>query len=194
MDNYEENYLNRRPQDLCKMCGKCCKVVTTPVPYEELLEKAKNNDKAAKDFLDIFVPFDSIEAAREKDASIVDNIIDTMKSDNPDFSPEGMTFYTCKYLGKDNKCTNYEERPALCRRFPATPWAITPPDCGFEGWLFWKREEIKEKIRHEKEELLELKLLKTRNVNQQIMERIQVVENKIHKNIDLYKKYGSEFW
>lgn len=194
MGSYEENYLAKRPQSLCKMCGKCCRVVTTSIPYEKLKLMVKQGDKGAADFLSIFVPYSSIEKAREVDASIVDNIINSLKQDGEFNEDEKMTFYYCKYLQDDNMCSNYEKRPELCRYFPSTPWAIVPPQCGFEGWLFLKREEEKCKVRHAKEELLELKLLRKRTTNEETLKKIAIVEQKIQRNIDLYKKYGSDNW
>lgn len=194
MTSYEESYLNTRPQSLCHMCGKCCRVVTTPTPYNKLKRMAFQGDEGAKDFLSIFVPYESIEAAREVDAGVVDNILNLLKADNPDLKEDEMTFYCCKYLQDDNKCSNYENRPALCRHFPSTPWAIVPPGCGFEGWLFGKREEDKERVRHAKEELLELELLKSKYNEPKILNKISSVEAKLHKTIDFYKKYGSENW
>lgn len=194
MTSYEESYLNTRPQSLCHMCGKCCRVVTTPTPYNKLKRMAFQGDEGAKDFLSIFVPYESIEAAREVDAGVVDNILNLLKADNPDLKEDEMTFYYCKYLQDDNKCSNYENRPALCRHFPSTPWAIVPPGCGFEGWLFGKREEDKERVRHAKEELLELELLKSKYNEPKILNKISSVEAKLHKTIDFYKKYGSENW
>ncbi len=194
MTSYEESYLNTRPQSLCHMCGKCCRVVTTPTPYNKLKRMAFQGDEGAKDFLSIFVPYESIEAAREVDAGVVDNILNLLKADNPDLKEDEMTFYCCKYLQDDNKCSNYENRPALCRHFPSTPWAIVPPGCGFEGWLFGKREEDKERVRHAKEELLELELLKSKYNEPKILNKISSVEAKLHRTIDFYKKYGSENW
>ena len=194
MTSYEESYLNTRPQSLCHMCGKCCRVVTTPTPYNKLKRMAFQGDEGAKDFLSIFVPYESIEAAREVDAGVVDNILNLLKADNPDLKKNEMTFYCCKYLQDDNKCSNYENRPALCRHFPSTPWAIVPPGCGFEGWLFGKREEDKERVRHAKEELLELELLKSKYDEPKILNKISSVEAKLHRTIDFYKKYGSENW
>ena len=194
MTSYEESYLNIRPQSLCHMCGKCCRVVTTPTPYNKLKRMAFQGDEGAKDFLSIFVPYESIEAAREVDSGVVDNILNLLKADNPDLKEDEMTFYYCKYLQDDNKCSNYENRPALCRHFPSTPWAIVPPGCGFEGWLFGKREEDKERVRHAKEELLELELLKSKYDEPKILNKISSVEAKLHRTIDFYKKYGSENW
>ncbi len=193
MSSYEENYLAKRPQYLCHMCGKCCRVVTTSIQYSQLLKMSKSGDKAANDFLSLFVPYDSVEAARKVDETVVDNIIHHLKIDGK-FNENEITFYFCKYLGDDNLCSRYETRLDLCKHCPSTPWSIVPPGCGFEGWLFWQREEVKQKIRLAKEELLELKLLKLRTKDEETLGKISLVEQKIHRNIDMYKKFGSENW
>ena len=162
MGSYEENFLAKRPQHLCHMCGKCCRVVTTSVPYPQLREMAKKGDKGARDFLSLFVPYQSIEAARKVDASIVDNIIMRL-SDDGNYNEEEITFYGCKYLQPDNLCSRYDTR-------------------------------LKQKIRRSKEELIELQLLKKKTANPENLKKILSVEQKIQKNIDLYKKYGSEDW
>lgn len=192
MSSYEENFLNKRPQSLCHMCGKCCRIVTTPKPYEELLKLQSEGDEGANDFLKIFVPYPSIEAAREVDSGIVDNILDNLLENG--ISDDNVTFYGCKYLLDNNMCSIYEERPLLCKHCPSTPWVIVPPGCGFEGWLYLKREEEKQKIRKSKEDLLELKLLKTKMTNPENLKKIEAVEHKIYTNIEKLKKYGSENW
>lgn len=193
MSSYEENYLAKRPQHLCHMCGKCCRVVTTSLSYAELKQMEQDGDKGAVDFLSLFVPYDSIESARNVDAGVVDNIINRLKSDGS-FDENEITFYGCKYLQDNNLCSRYETRLDLCKHCPSTPWSIVPPGCGFEGWLFWQREEIKQKIRKSKEELLELKLLRMRTKDKNTLQKIDIVEHKIQRGIDFYKKYGSENW
>lgn len=193
MSSYEENYLAKRPQHLCHMCGKCCRVVTTSLSYAELKQMEQDGDKGAVDFLSLFVPYDSIESARNVDAGVVDNIINRLKSDGS-FNEKEITFYGCKYLQDNNLCSRYETRLDLCKHCPSTPWSIVPPGCGFEGWLFWQREEIKQKIRKSKEELLELKLLRMRTKDENTLQKINIVEHKIQRVIDFYKKYGSENW
>ncbi len=193
MGSYEDNYLAMRPQELCNMCGRCCRVVTTSKSYEELKALQAENDEGACEFLKIFVPYPSIEAARAVDKELVDNVINLLIEDG-NYDETKMTFYGCKYLREDNLCSIYEERPVLCRHCPSTPWSIVPPGCGFEGWLFLKREEAKQKVRKAKEDLLELKLLKTKNPTEDILKKISSVEHKIQTTIDMYKKYGSYDW
>ena len=193
MNSYEENYLAKRPQHLCHMCGKCCRVVTTSTPYSQLQKMAKDGDKGAIDFLTLFEPYDSIESARKIDKDTVDNIINRLEIDGK-FDEKEITFYGCKYLQDNNLCSRYETRLDLCKHCPSTPWSIVPPGCGFEGWLFWQREEIKQKIRKSKEELLELKLLRMRTKDENTLQKINIVEHKIQTSIEFYKKYGSENW
>lgn len=193
MGSYEDNYLLRRPQELCNMCGRCCRVVTTSKPYKELKALEETGDKGACEFLKIFTPYPSIEAARKVDRELVDNVIELLKADG-NFDESRLTFYGCKYLLKNNLCSIYEERPALCRHCPSTPWSIVPPGCGFEGWLFMEREKAKEKVRKAKEDLLELRLLKNKNKDEEILKKITSVEHKIQTTIELYKKYGSYDW
>ena len=193
MGNYEDTYLARRPQELCNMCGRCCRVVTTSKPYEELLKLQAENDEGACEFLRIFVPYPSIEEARKVDAGVVDNVIALLKEDG-NYKEGKLTFYGCKYLLDNNKCSIYEERPVLCRHCPSTPWSIVPPGCGFESWLFMERENAKQRVRKAKEDLLELKLLKQKTNDPDVHKKIASVEHKIEHTIDLYKKYGSYDW
>lgn len=192
MDLYEKNYLNMRPQELCQMCGKCCRVATTATPYEELCKLASRGDEFAKEFLEIFVPYKSIEEAKAVDAQVVENILYHMNSDKK--NTDGLTFYYCKYLQDNNMCGRYEDRMTLCKRFPSSPWAIVPPGCGFSGWLFLKREQDKERVRKAKEELLDIQVLKNKIKQPETLEKLEAVEKKLHKTIELYKKYGAEDW
>ena len=193
MESYEESYLERRPQRLCHMCGRCCRVATTTVSYEKLQELAKQNDKGAVDFLTIFTPYDSIEDARKVDAQIVDNIINRLKGDN-NYDEKETTFYYCKYIQPNNLCSKYESRLDLCVHCPSTPWVVVPPGCGFEGWLFWEREEIKRKVRGYKEELLDMMVLRSKTTDEELLKKIAAVEAKLHENIDMYQKYGAHDW
>lgn len=193
MGIYEDNYLAKRPQELCNMCGRCCRVVTTSKSYEELKALQAQNDEGACEFLKIFIPYPSVEAARAIDKELVDNVINLLKEDG-NYDESRLTFYGCKYLLENNMCSIYEQRPILCVHCPATPWSIVPPGCGFEGWLFMEREKAKQTVRKAKEDLLELKLLKNKSSDPEVLKKIASVEHKIQHTIDLYKKYGSYDW
>lgn len=187
------NFIDNRPQELCKMCGRCCRCSTTFNTYEELIKLKEEGDEGAKDFLEIFEPFDSIEEARKQDEKLVDNIIEKIKTDNL-LDPEKITFYKCKYIKENNLCGIYEERKELCRRSPSSAWAIVPPGCGFEDWLAEKREEIKQKVIKQKENLVIAQGLLQEAVTQQQKERIQITIKNIQETINSFTKYGAKDW
>ena len=177
----EQEFLDRRPQRLCKMCGKCCRVVTASIPYEEMQKRAAEGDKESLEFLELFEPFESIEAAMAVDKEIVENI--------PDY--QNRTFYTCRFL-KGNLCSRYETRLGVCKRFPSSPWAVYPPGCGYEGWLFVEREKIMKYVRGLKEEQLKYKIML--QTNPELKEKLEKLISAIDENIKLFAKYGSEKW
>lgn len=187
-----EDFLQSRPQRCCRMCGKCCRVVTTEKSYEELKELSKSGNDFAVDFLGIFEPYSSIEEAKKILPDVVDNIL--KKLETAKNKPQSLTFYKCKYLSDDNLCTIYDKRPELCERFPVSPWAIIPPGCGFEGWLFSKREEIKKIIRFQKECMLEFEVKIKTSDNPDEIKKLEEAIVKIKNIVDLYSEYGAEDW
>ena len=89
--------------------------------------------------------------------------------------------------GLCNKC-------ARCLKgYPVSYWEKMPEGCGYEGWLFQKREKIKQKTRQQKELLLSLKILLKTSSAEQVQEINKKIEN-IEKNINVYAKYGSINW
>lgn len=193
MSEEKNSFLDSRPQSLCLMCGKCCRVATTPIPYQELKQLAKDGDEGAIDFLDIFEPYPSVEEARKADAKTVDNIILAIETDDI-HTKNNITFYKCKHILENNLCGIYKNRKELCDRFPSSPWAIVPPDCGFKEWLGEKREQIKVLVRKQKENLKIAESLLPEAVNPQQEERIQSTIEKIKRTIEFYSKYGSKDW
>lgn len=192
MEKILSEQINSRPQGLCLMCGACCRVVTTPKTHEELLELAQNGDQDIKDFLNVFEPYSSIEEARNVSAKTVDNILFHISaSDNPD---RQVTFYRCKHLQDNNMCEIYQNRPSFCHRFPYTGSEVVPPGCGYEGWLFQKREEMKKGIRKKKEELIEYKIMLETVQDPEKIEKIKQIIEKIESIIVMHHKYGSKDW
>ena len=80
--------------------GHCCERFHLPYSYAELQENA-----------------DIAWAHPNSDAVKVAEMVIYIE---PDTAPDGKTYshsYTCKYF-KDGNCTNYENRPEMCRRYP----------------------------------------------------------------------------
>lgn len=114
-----ENLL-QLPQSLCRQCGQCCTVAIYKygLAYDEIIELINNpltdekQVKGAKDFLSIFEPI-SYEKAIEFNEKAVHSLL--KKLDKP---KEKVTFFHCKYLTDDGKCSIHENRPDLCKKYP----------------------------------------------------------------------------
>ena len=187
-----EDFIESRPQELCLMCGRCCRVATTPKLHKDLVKLAEDGDESAKEFLTLFEPYSSIEDARKVDAKIVDNILKVIESAGEDINK--VTFYRCKYIMDNNLCGRYKDRLDICKRFPSTMYAVVPPGCGFEGWLFQKKEEIKKKVRQYKEIRLELEVGLKMSQDVEIIKRNEEAIRKIDNIIERYAKYGAKDW
>ena len=182
------------PQGLCHQCGKCCRSATTFYPYHKLLEFAKDNEKEALDFLEIFEPYPSIEEARLVVPDQVDQVIKVVK-DRPDMNVEEITFYHCRYINDQNLCTVYEKRPRCCKDAPKHGWSLMPPGCGFESWQFYMREKQKKLIRGLKESLFIMesmstdgKKMPTRDVSLDDLRKV------IDEKIKPWKRFGADYW
>ena len=195
-DNKKEyvGYNHNFPQHLCKMCGKCCKAITTPYTHEELIKYAQEGQDEAKVFTEIFKPYPSIEDARKAVPDHVEQILNQLKKVTPDYDESKITFYYCPHQTEDNKCSIHATRPDCCRRAPRNGWSLFPPDCGFKGWQFRQREKVKQSVRIIKEAIIELETFdidsKYLDTEMTVRERI----NYLNQKIKPWEKYGGSVW
>lgn len=112
----------------CVKCAACCKLASSEFSYEQLQERAKNGDIFAKQFVSIFVPYKNKEDARPLYPEFFALLEKKYPNDNDIY------FYYCPKLGDNNLCTDYENRPDICREFPSNPLVIFPKDCGYSKW------------------------------------------------------------
>lgn len=184
MDYTKKSFFERRPQRLCLMCGRCCRVATASVAYDEFKKQAEQGERSAIEFLETFEPYPDVESAKKVDKELVENI--------PDW--ENRTFYHCRFIKDDNLCSRYLERYDVCKEFPSSPWAVHPPECGFRGWLFQEREAHKKKIRQLKEEAVYYNAMLKTNISNKEKQLYKKLIQKINERVDLYSKYGSKDW
>lgn len=110
----------------CACCGACCKLACSEFSPEQLREKAEKGDVFARQFTSVFVPYETKDEARV----IYPEYIDMLEK-----STDGKTyFYHCPKVTEDNKCSDYENRPQICRDFPDNPIALLPKTCGYVKW------------------------------------------------------------
>ena len=111
----------------CVGCGACCKLASSEFSYEELKIKARNGDNFATQFISVFIPYQNESDAQK----IYPEYFELLKEKNQD---ENIYFYHCPKVTGDNRCSDYENRPQICRDFPDNPLSLLPAACGFWGW------------------------------------------------------------
>ena len=115
-----------RSQFKCVGCATCCKLACSEFSPEELKRKADNGDNFAGQFLSIFIPYDSKEDARKIYPEYIDLLEENGEND--------VYFYHCPKVTEDTRCSDYENRPQICRDFPDNPLSILPKACGYNEW------------------------------------------------------------
>ncbi|MFN8614520.1 MAG: YkgJ family cysteine cluster protein [Vampirovibrionales bacterium] len=181
--------------DLCHKCGRCCKTATTATLHHNLVERAHSGEKEALDFLRIFEPYPSIEAARAVVPEQVEKVLaEAAQQDGLD--PEQMTFYHCRYVTPEGICGIYDQRPRCCREAPAHGWSLMPPGCGFEGWQFLKREEQKAHVRGLKSMVHTLEALSPDGVTHPAdpQRTLEEIRQKIQPHLKAFDRFGSQHW
>jgi Fe-S-cluster containining protein len=126
--------LFNEPRPKCCSHGDCCKAASPSIPVKELWAKAREGEAFAQGFLSIMQPYPSHEAARAVVGSLVERTLAAAAKSEHFSSPEEVVFYHCRYLGEQNQCTIYEDRPQFCRDYPDTPFVVMADGCAFESW------------------------------------------------------------
>ncbi len=129
-DIYEKIQLieKRRQCFTCGRCTSCCRLASSEYSYEELKQRAENGDKFSKEFVSVFVPYKSKEEPRKIYPDYI-AMIEEKFSDQTE-----VYFYYCPKLGDDGLCTDYENRPNICRDFPNNPLVALPEKCSYNEW------------------------------------------------------------
>lgn len=128
VDSLEKIKQAKSTRGKCHMCGVCCSLASSEFSYQELQDKAQQGDWFASQFISVFQPYESHEAARNKFPEVVSEILEQTDGD--------AHFYYCPYLSEDNKCSIYNDprRPQLCADYPETPLILMYKNCGYQPW------------------------------------------------------------
>jgi len=120
---------------MCNLMAACCSVATPSVGADELLKQGAAGDETSRDFLSVFIPHESHEAA--KAFYHIDRMLAIVRSrkTRQGLAEKDIVFYHCRFLGEDRRCQIYEDRPTFCRKYPASPMSILVKGCGYEPWV-----------------------------------------------------------
>lgn len=182
-----------RPQRLCKMCGKCCKMAVSQYSFEKMLEFSSDNASEANDFLEIFVPYENLDEPMKISSEYVDIIVNKLKEQGK-YVENAPIFYHCKYIQDDNTCGIYENRSDICKRCPAHAWMLMPVGCGFSGWQFALKEQIMHDVRKLKEYLYECETLYGEGEIPSKTMCVNDLRMLIRSKIEPYARFGSMYW
>ena len=121
-----QKILRMRSKYTCRCCATCCRLACSEFSPEELKKRADRGDNFARQFLSVFIPYSSKEEARKVYPEYISLLEENKETD--------VYFYHCPKLTSDNRCSDYEMRPQICRDFPDNPLTLLPKSCGFCEW------------------------------------------------------------
>lgn len=110
----------------CNGCATCCNLACSEYSPEDLQKKVEKGDNFAKQFSEIFVPYKSRGEAEKVYPEYLKLLADNIQGD--------VYFYHCPKLTGKNRCSDYKNRPDICKVFPDNPLDILPESCGFYKW------------------------------------------------------------
>ncbi len=121
-----QEILELRKNYSCKGCAICCNLACSEFSPEELKQRAEKGDEFASQFTGIFIPYGSRDEAQKVYPQYLKLLDDTVD--------DNVYFYYCPKLTECKRCSDYENRPQICRNFPDNPFSILPESCGYYGW------------------------------------------------------------
>ena len=118
--------MDKKDECECSKCGNCCRLATSEYSYEQLKQRAMRGDKYSKDFVSVFVPYENEEDAKKANPEYFELLNDLMEE-------QKVYYYYCpKLVG--NICSDYENRPDICKNFPHNPLKLLPSTCSYNAW------------------------------------------------------------
>ncbi len=126
LKNTYKEIMSKKDEYQCSRCGNCCRLAASEYSYEQLKQRAFRGDKFSKDFVSVFVPYQTIDEARAANPEYFDLLESTMEE-------QKVYYYYCPKL-HNNECSDYENRPDICKNFPHNPLKLLPSTCSFNAW------------------------------------------------------------
>ena len=164
-------------EDLCNQCGMCCQYI--PVDIENRLLLRDSIQPLSEEFESMLIPIED-NSLLKLNENYKENVLKT-----------NVKYYKCKYLLNGNICF-HNNKPKECEEFPKSAFAFIPDSCGYYGIQFIKKEEVMQKIRKMKEEILDYEsLIKTNPADSR---GYKIIVEKLKKHIEKYSIYNSSNW
>lgn len=165
--------------NFCNHCGTCCKLI--PANIEKQLLYRDGIQHLDDDFISLLEPLNFEDAVK-----INECYVNKVRAIFPDSK-----FYTCKNLSQDNLCTSLDKHE-FCKTFPSEALALIPDECGYYGEIFIKSEELKQKIRKYKEEIIYYESMIASGCKEEKV-YTKIIES-LNKFIEKYIPFGANDW
>lgn len=165
--------------NFCNHCGLCCKLI--PINIEKKLIYRDGLQNLDENFVNMLEPLTLEDAI-----NINDSYVEKVHS----IFPEAQ-FYKCKNLSQDNLCTSLDKHK-YCKSFPSDPLSLIPDECGYYGELFIKSEDIKQKVRKYKEEIVYYESLINSGCKEEKIYK-KIIES-LNRFIEKYQPFGANNW
>ena len=121
-----KNIMDKKADYVCNNCAACCKLAVSEYSYEQLKQRANKGDKFSKDFVSVFVPYKTEEDAKAVNPEYFELLNRLVEDDK-------IYYYYCPKL-EGNLCSDYENRPDICKDFPHNPLKLLPSTCSYNEW------------------------------------------------------------
>ena len=125
LKNNYQTMMDKKCLYQCGRCANCCKLAVSEYSYEQLKQRAMRGDKFSRDFVSVFVPYESEEEAKKVNPEYFELLNELVE--------DKVYYYYCPKLD-GNTCTIYEDRPDICKDFPHNPLKLLPSSCTFNEW------------------------------------------------------------
>ena len=123
--NYKD-IMDKKSECECAKCGNCCRLAVSEYSYEQLKQRAMRGYKFSKDFVSVFVPYETEAEAKQANPEYFDLLNDLVEDQKTYY------YYCPKLVG--NECSDYENRPDICKDFPHNPLKLLPSTCSYNAW------------------------------------------------------------
>ena len=118
--------MSKKDDFTCNRCANCCRLATSEYSYEQLKQRAMRGDKFSKEFVSVFVPYTNEEEAKAANPEYFELLNELLED-------QKIYYYYCPKL-EGNSCSDYENRPDICKDFPHNPLKLLPSTCSFNEW------------------------------------------------------------
>ena len=118
--------MDKKDNYQCNCCGDCCRLAVSEYSYDQLKQRALRGDKFSADFVSVFIPYKTEAEAKAVNPEYFE-LLNELVEDQKTY------YYYCPKL-KDNLCSDYENRPDICKDFPHNPLKLLPSRCSFNTW------------------------------------------------------------